>query len=72
MEHERDLNRAKDPYFDYAEVLLQISIVMLSIAILSSSRQIYGFSLVLASIGMLLSIDGFTLLVNVPFIGGGH
>ena len=27
-EAERDLNQAKDPYFDYAEVLLQIAIVM--------------------------------------------
>jgi len=27
---------AKDPYFDYAEVLLQISLVMASISILSS------------------------------------
>jgi hypothetical protein len=36
LERERDINMAKDPYFDYAEVLLQISLVMASISILSS------------------------------------
>ncbi|MBI2555011.1 MAG: DUF4337 family protein [Candidatus Rokubacteria bacterium] len=37
LEHERDRNRDKDPYFDYAEVLLQIAIVMASVSILSAS-----------------------------------
>ena len=31
LEHERDVNRSKDPYFEYGEVLLQIAIVMASI-----------------------------------------
>jgi hypothetical protein len=38
LEHERDLYRTKDPYFDYAEVLLQIAIVCSSVAILATSR----------------------------------
>ncbi|MBI3637397.1 MAG: DUF4337 domain-containing protein, partial [Candidatus Rokubacteria bacterium] len=38
LEHERDLYRTKDPYFDYAEVLLQIAIVCSSVAILAASR----------------------------------
>ena len=45
-EHERDTYKRKDPYFDFAEALLQISIVMASIAILSSSRPIFFFSLI--------------------------
>src|SRR5262245_10613873 len=28
LEHERNVNRNRDPYFDFAEVLLQIAIVM--------------------------------------------
>lgn len=48
LEHERDLNRSRDPYFDYAEVLLQIAIVMSSIAILSSSRPVFYFALISA------------------------
>ena len=67
LEQERDVNKAKDPYFDYAEVLLQISIVMASVSILSSSRPVFIFSLVSASLGALLSLNGFFLLVHIPF-----
>jgi len=67
QEHERDINRDKDPYFDYAEVLLQISIVMASVAILSGTSPIYYFSMVFAGLGVLLSLNGFTLLVRLPF-----
>jgi uncharacterized protein DUF4337 len=66
----RDRNQTKDPYFDYAEVLLQISIVCSSIAILSASRPMFWFSSVLASFGLLLTINGFALLVRVPFLQG--
>jgi len=66
----RDRNQAKDPYFDYAEVLLQISIVCSSIAILSASRPMFWFSSVLAFFGLLLTINGFALLVHLPFLHG--
>ena len=68
-EQERDLNKKKNPYFDFAEVLLQISIVMASIAILSSSRPVFGFSLAVAAMGAILSFNGFTLVFRVPFLG---
>ena len=70
FEAERDHNQAKDPYFDYAEVLLQISIVCSSIAILSASRPMFWFSSVLASFGLLLTINGFALIVRLPFLHG--
>lgn len=69
LEHERDVNRGKDPYFDYAEVLLQIAIVMSSIAILAHSRLMFGFSLISATLGTLLTINGFVMIVNLPFFG---
>ena len=69
-EADRDRNQAKDPYFDYAEVLLQISIVCSSIAILSASRPMFWFSSVLAFCGLLLAINGFTLLVRLPYLHG--
>ena len=72
LEHERDVNRTKDPYFDFAEALLQIAIVMSSISILSTSRSTFIFSLLLAVIGVLLTLNGYTLLVKVPFLHGGH
>jgi hypothetical protein len=66
LEHERDINREKDPYFDFAEVLLQIAIVMSSISILSTSRPMFLLSLVLAICGTLLSVNGYTLLAKLP------
>lgn len=68
LEQERDRNRDKDPYFDYAEVLLQIAIVMATVAILASSAPMYLFSMVLATVGGVLSLNGFTLLVKIPFL----
>ena len=67
LEATRDRNMAKDPYFDYAEVLLQIAIVMASIAILSSSRPVLWLSFGSAAAGALLSVNGFTLLFRIPF-----
>jgi len=67
LEHERDLYRGKDPYFDYAEVLLQIAIVMASVAILAHSAPVFYFSLAAAAAGALLSLNGYLLLFRLPF-----
>ncbi|HTP05734.1 MAG TPA: DUF4337 domain-containing protein [Nitrospirota bacterium] len=67
LETERDKNRSKDPYFDFAEVLLQISIVLASISILAVSRQIFYFALVSASLGTILMLNGYLLLFKLPF-----
>ena len=67
LEKERDLNRRKDPYFDFAEVLLQISIILASIAILSTSKPVFIFSLVTACLGCFLSFNGFCLIFRIPF-----
>jgi Domain of unknown function (DUF4337) len=69
LEKKRDLNVKKDPYFDFAEVLLQIAIVMASVAMLGRSRPIFWFSLSLAIFGVLFSLNGFFLLLNLPFLG---
>lgn len=67
-ERDRDVNRARDPYFDYAEVLLQIAIVLASVSILSKSRPVFLTSVVMAVVGTLLAVNGFALLVKVPFL----
>ncbi len=67
LEHEREVNRAKDPYFDYAEVLLQIAIVMASVSILSGSRPVFLFSILSAFLGALFSVNGFLLVFRLPF-----
>jgi hypothetical protein len=67
FEHERDISQTKDPYFDYAEVLLQIAIVMASVAILSGSRPVFYFACVAALLGATLSANGFFLFFRLPF-----
>jgi uncharacterized protein DUF4337 len=72
LERERDISRTRDPYFEFAEVLLQIAIVLSSISILSGSRPVFFISLAVASLGALLTLNGYTLLVSGPFLPGGH
>jgi len=67
LETDRDINNSKDPYFDYAEVLLQIAIVLASIAILSGSHGVFYFSVLAAGIGSVLSLNGYLLLFRIPF-----
>ena len=61
------MNRSKDPYFDYAEVLLQIAIVMASISILSGSRPVFYLAIIGASLGTLFSLNGYLLIFRIPF-----
>ena len=72
LEHERDVYQTRDPYFLLAEALLQIAIVMSSVSILARSRLIFGFSLVLAVAGAVLTANGYLLLFRLPFLHGGH
>jgi hypothetical protein len=67
LEHERDVNRAKDPNFDLAEAVLQIAIVVASVSILATSRPLYLVSIAFALLGVLLCLNGFVLLVHLPF-----
>jgi hypothetical protein len=68
LEAQRDVGLVKDPYFDYAEVLLQIAIVMASISILSGSRPVFCVSIGCAVVGTLLCLNGYLLLVKLPFM----
>jgi hypothetical protein len=69
-EHEakRDLAQKQDPYFDYAEALLQIAIVLISVAIIADLVWLSFFGGALGAIGGLLMINGYLLLVEVPFL----
>jgi hypothetical protein len=68
----RDLNATRDPYFDLAEVFLQIAIVMSSVSILSRSRPVFYLSLVLAVIGTTLTLNGYTLFFHLPWLHDVH
>ncbi|MBX9585460.1 MAG: DUF4337 domain-containing protein [Gemmataceae bacterium] len=65
-ERERDTAARRDPYFDFAEVTLQVAIVLASVAMLSGRRWAFVASLALAGVGLALTVNGFGLLVAVP------
>jgi hypothetical protein len=65
-EEQRDRALKQDPYFDYAEALLQIAIVLVSVAIVANLLWLSYLGGALGLIGMLLSLNGFLLLVEIP------
>ncbi len=69
LEVERDLALSRDPYFDYGEALLQIAIVLASIALITHAGPLLVASAFLGVAGVLLTINGFLLLVKLPYIG---
>lgn len=70
LEADRDRAMRKDPYFDYAEAFLQIAIVLGSVAIISRhSSLLLALSGTLGLLGALLTLNGFSLLFRIPWIG---
>ncbi|HWV54669.1 DUF4337 domain-containing protein [Pseudorhodoplanes sp.] len=68
LESKRDHALKQDPYFDYAEALLQIAIVLISVAIVADVVWLSFFGGAVGLLGGLLMINGFTLWVSVPFL----
>jgi hypothetical protein len=66
-EQARERAAAQDANFDYSSVLLQIAIVMGSVAILANSRKVLWFAVTMAMAGTLLMVNGFYLFVDLPF-----
>ncbi len=60
----------KDPYFDFAVILLEVAIVAASVSMVAASRSLFGLSLVLALVGVLLTINGFGLFFAMPLLDG--
>src|SRR5437588_12588841 len=62
-EHKRDHAAAQLPNFEYAEAGFQIAIVLGSVAIVAASPALLGLSGVLAVCGVLLTLNGYLLVV---------
>lgn len=71
-EHKRDHAAAAIPNFEYAEALYQIAIVLGSVAIVAASPWLLGVSGVLALGGLLLTVNGYLLLVPLPHGDAAH
>jgi hypothetical protein len=66
FEARRDLALKQDPYFDYAQALLQIAIVLISAALIVNLVWLAWIGGAVGAVGTLLSVNGFLLLVEVP------
>ena len=62
-ENRRDEALDRDPWFDYAEALLQIGIVLTSVAIITGRRTFFNVSAVLGTVGVLSTLNGYLLFV---------
>ena len=69
LEAERDIALRKDPYFDWSQALLQIAIVLASVHLIIGTLILLGLSGGLAALGILLMVNGYTLLVQLPLLG---
>lgn len=65
FEAARERAAAQDDNFDMAEVALQLALVLGSVAILAVNRWVLILSAVLGTVGSLLTINGFLLLVSL-------
>ncbi len=62
----RDHAAAQDPFFDYAEALIQIAIVMASVSMVARRRWVLWLSYGFAILGVLLTLNAFMLVVELP------
>jgi Domain of unknown function (DUF4337) len=69
IEKERDVAFRKDPYFDIAQALLQIAIVLASVALIAGTDVLLYFSGLLGVAGTLLMLNGATLAFKIPGFG---
>lgn len=60
-EHERDHAMRQDPWFDYAEGMLQIAIVLLSVSIIGGVAIFYWVGSALGVLGFFSMLNGFFL-----------
>jgi hypothetical protein len=66
LEEIRDLALKRGPYFDYSETLLQIAIVLASVAIVTGGASALVLSALTGVTGILLAINGLYLFVHLP------
>jgi len=66
LEAARDLALQRGPYFDYGQALLQIAIVLASVALISGGNLLLYVSFILGGLGAVLTIGGFTLAFPLP------
>lgn len=69
LEAQRNVAMRRDRYFDYGMALLQIAIVLASVSIITGGTSLLVLSVLVSAIGIVSTLNGFTLAYTVPFIG---
>jgi hypothetical protein len=59
----RDHALRQDPWFDFAEGMVQIAIVLLSVSLIGSIPALFFAGSVLGALGMLCTVNGFFLFI---------
>ncbi len=67
LEAARDEALKRTPYFDYGQALLQIAIVLASVAIISGGSALLAASGLVGLLGFAATVGGFTLAFPLPF-----
>jgi hypothetical protein len=67
LERRRTRAEERNPNFEFAQALYQIAIVLGSVSIVAASRRLLDLSGALAVLGTLLTVNGYFLLVPIPF-----
>jgi hypothetical protein len=68
LEAQRDRAMLKDPFFDYGQALLQVAIVLASIAIITGGTSLLVLSGLMAALGIVSTLNGFFLFFGAPFV----
>ena len=66
-EKTRDIAAAQDSNFDYAETLLQLAVLLASVATLFINRRLLLIAVGAAALGSILMLNGFFLFFPLPF-----
>jgi hypothetical protein len=56
-------------YFNFADLLLQVSITLISVVLISELCARYESGAANAILGIVLSLNGFSVFLKIPFIG---
>ena len=69
LEEARSVALEKDPYFDLGQALLQIAIVLASVAIIAGTNFFVVLSVLVGVAGGVMTLNGYMLLWQIPYIG---
>jgi hypothetical protein len=64
----RDMAQRRDPYFDFAEALIQIAIVLASVSLITRTSLLLIVSFAMSGAGVFLTANGFLLFARLAFL----